>query len=121
MDILLWILGVGAMLAATGFQFSQHDQVFLAGLALVSGLGFKHLWRPNNIASRIIGAGWPWFIGIVVMLFGAAFILPAAAQMKHAGAPELLAMEFLTAGTLILLAGAAFIIRAVTIHVRRPA
>ena len=117
----LWVVGVAAIVVANIFSFSQDDQVLLVGVALISGLIFRHLLQKNNIALRFVGVRWPWLMGLVGVLFGMAIVLPAMAKMKNTGAVELLQIEFLTVGAMIVIAGLYFMFQAVKTLVARPA
>lgn len=117
----LWVVGVAAIVVANIFNFSQDDQVLLVGMALISGLIFRHLLQKNNIALRFVGVRWPWLMGLVGVLFGMAIVLPAMAKMKNTGAVELLQIEFLTVGAMIVIAGLYFMFQAVKTLVARPA
>ena len=116
----LWVVGILAIVVGDNFHFIQNEQVLLAGVALISGLLFRHLLQKNNIASRMIGVRWPWLMGLVGVLFGMAVVLPAMAKMKRAGAIDLLQIEFLTLGAMIVIAGLYFIFGAVKSLVARP-
>jgi hypothetical protein len=117
----LWIVGVVAIVVGDNFRFTQSEQVFLAGMALIVLLVFRHLFQKDNLASRLIGSRWPWLVGCVGVLFGTALVLPAMAKMKHEGAFALLQIEFLTVGAMIVVAGLYFIGRAVKTLLARPA
>jgi hypothetical protein len=116
----LWIVGVVAIVVGDNFRFTQSEQVFLAGMALIVLLVFRHLFQKDNLALRLIGSRWPWLVGCVGVLFGTALVLPAMAKMKHHGAFVLLQIEFLTVGAMIVLGGLYFIAHAVKTLFARP-
>jgi hypothetical protein len=116
----LWVVGVAAIVVANVFSFSQDNQVLLVGMALTCGLIFRHLLQKNNIASRFMGVRWPWLTGFVGVLFGTAIVLPAMAHMKQTRVFELLQLEFLAVGAMIVICGLYFIVQAVKTLVMRP-
>jgi hypothetical protein len=121
MSRLLWVFAVVAIVAGDNFSFPLHDQLFLGGMLLLSGLVFRHLSQKDNLASRLIGAHGPSLVGCFAILFGTAVILPAMAKMKHEQAFSVLQIEFMTTGALITLGGLYFVVHAVKMRLARPA
>lgn len=117
----LWVLGIAAIVAADALSFPQSEQVQLAGVALVSGLAFRHLWQKDKSAPRLIGPAWPWLPGFVAVMFGTALILPAMAKMKQAGGPSLLPAEFMAVGAIIALGGLGLIAHGIKTRPATPA
>jgi hypothetical protein len=121
MSRLLWVVALVAIVAGDNLSFPLHDQLFLAGMLLLSGLVFRHLCQKDNLASRLIGAHGPWLVGCFAILFGTAVVLPAMAKMKHEQAFSVLQLEFMTTGALITLGGLYFVVQAVKMRLARPA
>jgi hypothetical protein len=121
MSRLLWVVAIVAIVAGDNLSFPLHEQLFLAGMLLLSGLVFRHLCQKDNLASRLIGTHASWLVGCFVILSGTAIILPAMAKMKHEQAFSVLQIEFMTAGALITLGGLYFVVHTIKMRLARPA
>jgi hypothetical protein len=116
MTRLLWIAGLVAFTAGAHLHFTLNIFVQFAGLLLLCALMFKHFCAPDNVASRVLGRRWPWYVAATATVFGAMMILPAWAQLNR-GQSNMSFVPLVT-GAAIALGGLGLL--AHTIHARRP-